>query len=170
VDDRDSNDPWSESPPRKRWGLVIAVLLLAAVAGCGITLFLFHNNQQAEADAVRATEGRLTLAEDDGKSLELVDRQQRPEIWYRVMLADAPVGGTLSLTCEWVGPDGKVVRRNHYTTQPIDRPNWPTHARHRFDPSAPVGAWTVRLKLGDRVLQSIAFEVQDGGKPGKGAP
>lgn len=169
MDDHDPNDPWSDLPPRKRWGPAIVLLLLAA-AGVGITLFILNNNPPAAGLDVQATEGRLTLAEDDGKSLAVVDRQLSPEIWYRVTLADAPVGETLSLTCEWVSPTGSVVHRNKYPTKPIDRANWPTHARCRFNPDSPVGSWTVRLKLRDRVLHTTAFEVQDGGKPAKGAP
>jgi hypothetical protein len=169
VDDRDPNAPWSEPPPRKLWGPVLLLLLLVAV-GVGIALVILKNNQQAARDATRATEGRLTLAEDDGKSLTIVDCQPSPEIWFRVLLADAPVGEKLNLVCEWVDPDGKIAYRNKYETQPIDRPNWPTHARHRFDANAPVGIWTVRLILQDRVLLSTTFEVQNGGKLPKGAP
>lgn len=168
MDDRDANAAWSETPPRKHWGAAI-VLLLLAVGGVAIVLFVVKNNQPAAADATRGTEGRLTLAEDDGQSLKSVDRQQSPELWYRVLLADAPVGETLSLTCEWVGPDGTVAHRNHYTTRRIDRQAWPTHARYRIDANAAVGIWNVRLQLQDRVLQSTNFEVRDGGKPAKGA-
>jgi hypothetical protein len=169
VNDRDADDLWSEPPPRRGWGLAI-VLLLLAVAGIAIAVFVIKNTQPAAADATRATEGRLTLAEDDGQSLKIVDRQQSPELWFRVLLAEAPLGETLSLTCEWVGPDGKVAHRNHYTTHRIDRQDWPTHARYRLATNAPLGNWTVRLQLQGRVLQSTTFEVQDGGKPAKGAP
>jgi hypothetical protein len=96
-----------------------------------------------------------------------VDRQARPEIWYRVTLDHAPLGASLSLTCEWVAPDGSVAHRNRYQTRVIDKEPWPTHARHRFGPSSPTGRWTVRLVLDSRVLHSLTFKLED---QKKGAP
>jgi hypothetical protein len=169
VDETDQKDGWSEPPPRTGCGLTVVVLLLLVIGG-GVAVYFLTRNPPPALDDVRATEGRLTLADDDGKSLEAVDREERPELWYRVMLDGAPVGATLDLSCDWVGPDGRVAHRNHYTTRQIDRPNWPTHARYRIEANSPVGVWTVRLKYGARVLHSNTFKVHSGGKPAKDAP
>ena len=73
-----------------------------------------------------------------------------------------PVGSVLTLTCEWIAPDGRILHRNHYQTRPIEHPDWPTHARCRFGPDAPLGTWRVRLLLDGRPLHELAFEVRDG--------
>jgi hypothetical protein len=150
-------DIWSEPQPSRRWiWVVIVIALLGGV--CGVIWIV---RDQARGTEVSAASGRLSLAQDDGGNLGTVDRQSRPEMWYRVSLNDAPIGKSLPLVCEWTDPAGKVVHRNRYSTRRIDRANWPTHARCRFGPDSTAGTWTVKLLLDGRVLHSLAFEVTD---------
>jgi hypothetical protein len=158
-------DPWADDKPQRRGCLwaVVAVLLLA-VAG-GLVWYYFDRKAAALAE-VTAPAGRLTLAKDDGGNLKSVDRRDRPEMWFRVTLEDAPLGKELALTCEWVDSRGKVAQRNRYTTKTITRTTWPTHARCKLGADAPTGTWTVRLLLDGRELRSQTFEVRDRGKEG----
>jgi hypothetical protein len=136
----------------------LLVVLLVAIAGAG-GFYLYQREKALET--VGAREGRLTLARDDGRSLKKVDRGTKPELWYRVVLTEAPTGRSLSLRCEWIDPQGKVVHRNRYDTKVIDQPDWPTHARYQLAADSPKGEWTVRLLLGNRELHSMTFEVHE---------
>jgi hypothetical protein len=133
------------------------VVGLAAVGYVGYCLI----QQPADTTAVTASSGRLTLKEDDGGNLTVVERRQQPELWYRVLLDHAPVGNKLTLSCDWVDPQGNVAHQNHYETRTIDRPVWPTHTRYHVTANAPTGSWTVRLSLDGRVLHSLKFELRD---------
>jgi hypothetical protein len=155
-------DPWAEERRGPRWGCWLAVALVVLVLGGGVAWYFFSRRDSA-LDAVTATEGRLTLAKDDGGKLKVVDRRQKPELWFRVTLDDAPLGKALPLTCEWVEPGGKIAHRNRFQTKEITHNPWQTHARHRLGADAPVGTWTVRLLLDGRELRALTFEVRDGG-------
>ena len=48
------------------------------------------------------------------------------------VLADAPQGAALPLTCAWSAPDGGVRYQNRWETKTIDRDRFPTHCRHTF--------------------------------------
>jgi hypothetical protein len=158
-------DPWADEGHRSRWGRWIALAVLLLVVGGGLAWFYFDRKDPALA-AVHASAGRLTLEKDDGTDLKAIDRKEKPEVWFRVTLEDAPVGRKLDLLCEWVDPAGRVTHRNRYQTQEITRATWETHARHRLGADAPVGRWTVRLLLDGRELRTQTFEVRDGGKEG----
>jgi hypothetical protein len=165
---REQDNPWAEpSPesPRPHWGLFLLFLLVLGGA-LAIGVYILTRPKPPALDEVSAVSGRLTLKNDD-KALKTVDRSASPEVWYRVELDNVPHGTKLALVCEWIGPDGKVLKRNRYQTRAIDATPWPTHARQSFGPSSPPGKWTVQLKLEERVLHSLTFEVRDGKK---GAP
>ena len=147
--------------PRPRSGRPLTTLLLALVlVAAGYAAYrdgLFSSS----TPLVTASSGRLTPYKDHGVHLSAVSRRGRPELWYRVVLADAPIGTKLSLACDWIDPAGEVVHRNRYRTRAIERPTWPTHARLRLGPSSPTGTWTVRLSMDGRVLHATTFEVRD---------
>jgi hypothetical protein len=168
VSERAQDNPWADPPPpRSHARAILLLVILVLLVGAGLTIFFLTRPKPPALDEVSARSGRLTLEQDDGKSLPFVDRQASPEAWYRVILDNAPEGAKLTLTCEWAGPDGQVVHRNRYTTRAIDKAPWPTHARYRFGPKSPLGRWTVQLRLEGRVLHSLTFDVRDGKK---GAP
>jgi hypothetical protein len=156
--DQQTWDSESAERSRSRWiFLVVALILLG-----GAALVYFWNQQHPDTTNLTASSGRLTLEADDGGSLAVVDRQSKPEVWYRVVLENAPVGAKLTLKCDWITPSGNIAHQNRYQTHPIDKEVWPTHARYRFGPASPAGVWRVELSLDDRVLHSLTFRVQDG--------
>jgi hypothetical protein len=134
----------------------------------GVAAWLFFSRHAHALDSVVATSGRLTLAEDKGGDLKGVGRQDEPEVWFRVDLEEVPLDAELELRCEWVAPDGQVMRRNRYTTRRIDRAVWPTHARCHIRKDFPTGTWTVRLWIEgkyfrrERLLIEKTFEVRAG--------
>ncbi len=150
-----------DAVPRPRTGRPWTTTLLAlalVVTGYGAYRTVPF---RSSTPLVTASSGRITPDEDHGGNLSAVSRRGRPELWYRVILADAPIGTKLSLACDWIGPAGEVEHRNRYKTRAIERPTWPTHARLRLGPSSPTGTWTVRLSLDGRVLHATTFEVRD---------
>ncbi|MGA2253705.1 MAG: hypothetical protein ABSG53_03510 [Thermoguttaceae bacterium] len=133
---------------------IVALCLVGSLAA----YYVYSRNPISTA-AVTATEGRLTLAQDDGGSMASINRDAKQEIWFRVTLNNAPVGQTLSLDCDWIDPIGHVMHQNHYKTKEIDKTVWPTHARYQFGPASPLGRWTVKLSHEGNVLQATTFDV-----------
>jgi hypothetical protein len=140
--------------------MVAAAVVVVLVVG-GICTWYYVKSRAEEMNAVTASSGRVTLEKDNGDSLETIGRKEEPEIWYRVTLENAPIGRELALTCEWIDPSGRVAQRNQYQTKEITRTPWPTHARYRLRPDAPLGSWTVRLLLDGRELRTRTFMVRD---------
>ena len=138
--------------------------------GLVIAAWVFFSQHAHALDSVVAKSGRLTLEDDKGEDLKVVDRRAEPEVWFRVELEQVPLDAMLDLRCEWEAPDGRVMRRNRYMTRRIDKAVWPTHARCHIRKDFPTGTWTVRLLIEakyfrrDRLLIEKTFEVRDGKK------
>jgi hypothetical protein len=127
-----------------------AVLLL--IAG-----FQIFGGREEKLAQMSASDGRIALT-GAGDALEAdLDRRERPEIYYHVVLHDVPLAGRLELSCEWVDPGGRMARRNRYRTRMIYKRTWPTYCRQQFGPGVPEGSWRVRLLSGERVLSSSPF-------------
>src|SRR5262245_19499660 len=101
-DEGPSEQAWEKRGPRYGWLIFIAVCFMTAIVA-GI---IYLNRQNEERERVVATAGRLTLKEDKGEDLKRVDRREAPYVCYRVTLEQVPRDTQLSLTCEWVAPDG----------------------------------------------------------------
>lgn len=141
---------------RQRWliGGAIAslVIVLAGVA-------IFMQQQQQSLASVSVQKGCVARVQDSCSEAP-ISRQMSPELFYNVTLKDAPVGKTLALACDWVAPDGQVVKQNRYETRQINMSIWNTHCKYPLDAKAPIGSWEVRLRLGDRQLSNTKFDVQ----------
>lgn len=107
-----------------------------------------------------ASGARLTILGGAGAPVSEIDRGESPELYYQVVLRDAPLGGRLQLTCVWLNPAGDVARQNRYRTQIIYKSTWPTRCREHFGPATPAGEWRVRLLIGDRVLSESSFALR----------
>jgi hypothetical protein len=142
---------------RNRW-IIGGVIGLSALLLLGV-MFLTQNQHQTMA-RVTAQRDRITLIQDDGGTLNTVSRQANPEVFYRVTLADAPVGQKLSLSCDWIDPSDQIVHKNQYQTKEITTPVWNTVCRHQIGAAALVGQWKVRAWLGDRPLSDATFDVK----------
>ena len=121
---------------------------------------VFTQSQQQLLTRVTAERDRITLVQDDGGDLSTVLRQTSGEVVYRVTLSDAPVGQKLSLSCNWMDPNGQIVHQNRYQTKEITTPVWNTVCRHTIGSAAPVGTWKVQMLLGDRLLSDATFVVK----------
>jgi hypothetical protein len=153
----DASFPRDQTPTRPegpRWGMVIlgagAVLLL-------IGAFQIFGGREEQLAKMSASDGRIALGSSGAAAVSEIDRGERPEIFYDVVLHDAPLAGRLELSCEWVDPSGRVARRNSYRTRVVYKHTWPTHCRQGFGLAAPQGSWEVRLLSGRRVLSSSTF-------------
>ncbi|MGL5034249.1 MAG: DUF3859 domain-containing protein [Microcystaceae cyanobacterium] len=125
-----------------------------------IGFLVFTQNQQQMTARVTAQRDRVTLNQDNGGNLSTISRQNNDEIFYRITLADAPVGQRLSLSCNWIDPSGQIVHQNRYQTKEITTPIWNTFCRHQLGSEMPVGIWKVEAFLGDRRLSDASFEVK----------
>ncbi len=137
---------------------VVSGLVVALLAGT-----IWFQSQRQALNNVYANPGQsqLTLETNSGrKMLKVVDSQQNPEVFYRVILQDAPVGKKLSLGCDWINPNGEISHQNSYQTKQINQEVWPTYCRYKFNPSSPLGKWQVEMYLGDRPLSKTEFTVK----------
>jgi hypothetical protein len=107
-----------------------------------------------------ASQDRITLAEDDGGNLTTIDRQSNPEVVYRVRISNAPVGDRLSLSCNWIAPEGEVVHQNRYQTQTVTTPVWNTVCRYPINSADPVGQWRVQIEQNGRVFEQAELDVK----------
>jgi hypothetical protein len=136
-------------------GSVLAVLLVLILLG---GLFVQRRNRAfAGIEAVGA--GRITRAADEGGNLGAVSREGG-EIFYRVTLGGVPLNQNLSLKCNWIDPEGRVVRQNSWETRTTDREVWATACRYTVGAAAQPGVWSVEMLLGDRVLSRTSFRVE----------
>lgn len=142
-----------------RFGAMMAVALLVVALG---GWWVWERVERRPA-ALAASQGRLTLAEEGGEQAVFEPRES-PEIWYRVLLAEAPLGAPAHLVGEWIDPQGHVVRSVGYDTKPITHLPWETHVRFRLPADAPPGTWRVRLVAAGREVHSLPFEVGGGAK------
>jgi hypothetical protein len=140
---------------RKRLAGIVGAVLVVAIA---IPTVLFWQNRQ-DLSKVSVQQDRITLTQET-QTLTIIERQSNPEVYYRVTLKDAPIGKKLALSCDWVDPNGQVVKQNRFETQPVTTSVWTTHCRYRMGSATPTGAWTVRMFLDGRPLDNATFEVK----------
>ncbi|MGA7934876.1 MAG: DUF3859 domain-containing protein [Kovacikia sp.] len=147
-----------------RWLIGGLLVGLVALVGVGV---LFQQRQEMSVQQeqqtlaqVSAQQDRITLAENKSENLTTVSRQTNPGLFYRVTLKDAPVGKRLTLSCDWVAPNGQVVKQNRYQTREISTSVWETSCKYQLGSASPSGTWQVRMLLGDRRLSDATFDVK----------
>lgn len=153
------NQRWDQDKQKKnlrRISWIAGTAVLATVAA----VFFRLQQRQATLAEVTAVQDRITLTQDDGGNLTVVNRQQSPEVVYRVTLSQAPVGDRLELSCNWTAPTGVVMKQNRYQTKSITTSVWNTYCRMPLGSDTLQGTWTVDLFLGDRPLETAQFQVQ----------
>lgn len=134
------------------FGVVGAVIIT-------IGSLVFFNQQQASLLAnVSAQQDKITLANE--QQLNSISRQSNYEVFYRVTLKDAPIGKKLSLSCNWVDPNGQIVNQNSYTTKDVTTAIWNTRCKYTINSAASVGKWKVEMFLDGRKISEENFIVQ----------
>lgn len=142
---------------RNRWiiGGITAVVLGAVAA----TFFIQQQQQQALA-RINVYDSRVGFERNDSVSLQEIDRQKNPEVFYNVTLQDAPLGKQVELGCNWVDPDREIAHQNSWKTKTISKEVWNTHCRYTFKENVPPGNWIVQMTLDDEVITSNKFVVK----------
>lgn len=130
----------------------------AVIIGIGFTVF-FNQQQGSLLANVSAQQDRITLESNNG-NLKNISRSANSEIFYRVTLKDAPIGKKLNLSCNWIDPNGQVVKQNQYQTREIKTSVWDTVCRYSINPTASVGNWQVQMLLEGRKISEETFVVQ----------
>lgn len=144
---------------QKRNRTIAAGVIFAAAIAIMATIFTINQHNSA-LERVATQTNRITLTQDDGSDLRNISRQKSPEVFYRVTLKDAPVGKKLDLTCNWIAPNGEIVKQNRYQTREIDKSIWDTHCRYNIGSASTPGKWKVQMFLQGRQLSETEFEVR----------
>lgn len=144
-----------EQRKKKRWITIGIASIVLIVLLFGIWMF----KRDATFDRINTDQQRITGTVDDGSNLSTVQRNGQ-DVVYRVTLRDVPIGESLSLTCSWIDPSGRVFHQNSYSTKPVDKSVWPTQCKCQIGPAAEKGTWKVEMKLGDRVVSSTTFQAE----------
>ncbi|MDZ8237512.1 MAG: DUF3859 domain-containing protein [Nostoc sp. ChiQUE01a] len=141
---------------RNRWITSGVVALLAVVSASTIFVMQQHNSALAR---VSAQQDQIALAKSNRGNLEAISRQANAEVFYRVILKDAPLGKKLALSCNWIDPNGQIVKQNSYQTREINTSVWNTQCRHTINSAATVGKWQVQMFLEGRQISDETFQV-----------
>ncbi|HVF48620.1 MAG TPA: hypothetical protein VNA19_00955 [Pyrinomonadaceae bacterium] len=138
-------------------------LVGSAIAALLILVLLVGSFMQRQRRALAAVgvvgPGRITRTTDDGGSLGTVTRDGS-ELFYRVTLERVPVAENLSLKCNWIDPNGRVVKQNSWQTRTTDKSVWATSCRSTLGAAAQAGVWSVEMLLDGRVLSRTDFRVE----------
>ncbi|MCH2050078.1 MAG: hypothetical protein MK289_16795 [Trichodesmium sp. ALOHA_ZT_67] len=147
---------------KKRNNLITMVVVFGFLIVIATTFFWFKIQRQALNNIyVNPDQSKLTLQTNSGMEiLNVIDSQKNPEVFYRVILQDAPIGKKLSLGCNWINSNGEISHQNSYQTKEINREVWPTSCKYKFNSSLPMGSWQVEMYLGDRSLSKTEFIVK----------
>ncbi|GEM_PF-298611 len=148
----------AERKARKKKRRIITAIITAVMAVI-LLVSISMWRHSAAMSRITAGQARITRATDDGGSLQTVTRDGQ-EVFYRVIIRDAPVGESLTLTANWIDPNGNLFRQNRFETKTIDKSAWPTFARLQLGQAALKGTWKVELLVGDRLLSATSFEVE----------
>lgn len=133
---------------------VAALLVIILLVG----VYVWQRNR-VFADVTAVEPGRITRANDDGGNMGAVSRDGS-ELFYRVTLGRVPVSENLSLKCNWINPDGRIVKQNSWETRTTDKAVWATACRHSLGSAAQPGAWSVEMLLDGRVVSRTDFRVE----------
>jgi hypothetical protein len=145
---------------QKKRNRTIAIGVIAAVAIAIMGTFFTIQQHNSVLERVSAQRNRVTLTPDDGNNLRNISRQNSPEVFYRVTLKDAPIGQKLDLTCNWIDPNGQIVKQNRYQTREIDKSIWDTQCRYMIGSASTPGKWKAQIFLQGRQLSETEFEVK----------
>ncbi len=141
------------------------IILISTIFIMILTSGIFYvgiRRQQYQQDLANMTaiDSRITLEEDDKNNLEIISRQNSPRLHFRVTFQDTPVGKPLSLGCDWVNPEGKIIHQNRYQTRIVEKEIWHTRCRYRLGNTSIPGTWQVKMFSGDRLLKEQTFQVE----------
>ena len=142
----------------RRHKLIGLGVAAAVIMSIGLTVF-FHQQKSSLLANVSAQQDKITL-KSNNEILENISRQANSELVYRVTLKDAPIGKKLNLSCNWIDPNGQVVKQNQYQTREIKTSVWDTFCRYSINPTIPVGNWQVQMLLEGRKISEATFVVQ----------
>lgn len=135
-------------------GAVVSFLIIVS-----LWLFFSHRNNLAIAN-VQAQEDRISLGKDNGGNFQIIERNNNPQVSYQVTLKNAPIGKNLELSCNWISPNGEIVKQNRYRTRDITTSIWNTRCRYTIGASSPIGDWQVQMFLNNRKLSEADFKIK----------
>ncbi|MGB3759272.1 MAG: DUF3859 domain-containing protein [Rivularia sp. (in: cyanobacteria)] len=144
---------------RKRNRLIIGGAMAVVVSAIATTFFMQRQQQQA-LERINVYDSRVGFRRNDSASVEEINRQNTPEIFYNVTLQDVPIGEQVELGCNWVDPNREIAHQNTWKTKTVSKEVWNTHCRYKFKENVATGNWIVQMTLDDEVISSNKFVVK----------
>jgi hypothetical protein len=132
-----------------------AVILLLAMGA-----YQLFRERGEKLDHLSAANPRFATGAEPIEAMTEFERRSGPDVYYHVTLREVPLGGRLTLNCEWIDPAGHIARRNRYRTRFVYKATWPTHCHQRFSDQSVAGSWHVRLTMNGRVLSDSSFALR----------
>ncbi len=122
-------------------------------------------NSPDQAAKIIASATRLSLAADPQHAplnvVRIAGAGALPqELRWEVTLLQVPTGKPLALRGEWIDPRSRVVHRHSYRTKTVTHNPWTTHIRYQLPGDSAVGAWRVRLFVGQKTIAEQVFRVE----------
>jgi hypothetical protein len=133
-----------------------SLLAVGAVAAAASTM---RSEQAALATSLVGQSARLSVG-PNGADATAFRAAERPDLYFTVTLAGAPVNRSLDVRCEVRDPAGKVARQIAYTTKTITTPVWDTHCHYTLPSSAPPGAWSIEMTALGKSIRQERFTVE----------
>ncbi len=144
---------------KKRNRLIIGGVMAVVVSAIATTFFMQQQQQQA-LERINVYDSRVGFRRNDSASVEEINRQNTPEIFYNVTLQDVPIGEQVELGCNWVDPKREIAHQNTWKTKTVSKEVWNTHCRYKFKENVAAGNWIVQMTLDDEVISSNKFVVK----------
>jgi hypothetical protein len=142
---------------RQRWILGGAIgVIIACATLYGIATF----NQQQALNKITVQTSRIALSLQDRSNPTEIDRQTNSKVFYQLTLDQAPIGQSLSLSCNWIDPNGQIAHQNKFQTKTIATSVWQTHCQQAIGLDTVPGNWQVQAFLGTRTLGSSKFTLR----------
>lgn len=142
---------------RNRW---IIAGLVAVTLSTVAAIFFVQQQHESALERITGHNPRIGFRHNDSTTVEEINLQNSPEVFYNVTLEDAPVGKQLELGCNWLDPSRQIAHQSNWKTKTITNKIWNTHCRYKFNQNAPTGNWIVQMTLGDEVIISKNFIVK----------
>ncbi|MBV6623227.1 MAG: DUF3859 domain-containing protein [Rivularia sp. (in: Bacteria)] len=144
---------------KKRNSLIITGVLTVVVGAIAATFFMQQQHKSA-LENIDFSQSRVGFRRNDLTSLEEVERQNTPELFYNVTLQNAPVGKQVELGCNWLTPNREIAHKNSWKTKAITTEAWNTHCRYKLKEDDASGNWIVQMTLNDEAKASNKFFVK----------
>jgi len=151
---------------RSKWIVMGTISVVSVIV---LAIGFFNQKQANLLTKVSVQQDKIILSsQSDAKNVttekilpkDAINPQSNSEILYVVTLKDAPLGRKLSMSCNWINPQGEIVKQNNYQTREIKTSVWETRCRYSVDTDVSTGNWQVEMFLENREISQEQFVIK----------